>query len=189
MMLNKKRASERVLGQPAKRACTDDGADHGAREDRHIFEVIDSGSPTAALSIFKVLLERLDGVKKYFKDSKILLDMQELEMLLHECSQKGAHNRIARLRNEPIHGLLGFLSRYRVPGSRGTGKVVIELRDALEYILAQSGPIPTILRRTLIEIALRAAAGDVDLFTQVSEWKKNNGPIGAFNAHVWICEI
>ena len=98
-------------------------------------------------------------------------------MLLYACTLNGAKKRISKWKKGALFGTLKVtLSKYQIPGSRGTGKVVIELRGALEYILAQSGPVSTVLRRALIEIALRAAAGDADLFTQVSEWKKTMDP-------------
>jgi len=148
-----------------------------------IWGAIDSADPGAALCVFRVLLESLDGVTKYFKDSKILLDMQEMVMLLHDCSRKGAKDRICRLNKGRKSAALlkkdskrETLSRYRIPGSSGHGKVVIELRHALEYVLGQRGEIPSRLRGSLIQIAMRASAGDLDLFNQVSDWKSTMDP-------------
>ena len=52
----------------------------------------------------------------------------------------------------------------------------MELRNVLEYILMQKGDVAGTIRRALIEIAFRAAAGDQDLFHAVSKWKKTMDP-------------
>ncbi len=52
----------------------------------------------------------------------------------------------------------------------------MELRHVLEYVLAQKGLVADSLRRSLIEIACRATAGDQDLFRAVSAWKKTTDP-------------
>jgi hypothetical protein len=146
---------------------------HATGKSKTIFGVLDGGNPNASLAIFQVLLEELKLIPAYFQDARIMLDMQELEMHLHGCSQNTARVRINRLQREAQNVLL---SKYRVPGSRGTGKVVMELRHVLEYVLAQKGVVAATLRRSLIEIACRATAGDQDLFRAVSAWKQTMDP-------------
>jgi hypothetical protein len=154
---------------------------HATGESKTIFGVLDGGNPNASLAIFKVILEQLKNIQMYFKDTRILLDMQELVMHLHGCSKQGANIRILRLKENSRNGILensrnGILEKYRVPGSSGTGKVAIELRYMLEYVLAQKGEVAATLRRSLIEIACRATAGDQDLFRAVSTWKQTMDP-------------
>ena len=52
----------------------------------------------------------------------------------------------------------------------------MELRHVLEYVLAKKGSVADTLRRSLIEIACRATAGDRDLFCAVSVWKETMDP-------------
>ena len=150
---------------------------HVPGEAKSVFAALDGGDPNASLAVLQILLEELKMIPAYFKDAKILLDMQELIMHLNGCSKDTAKKRISRLEKGDTHGGQNVtLSRYQIPGSRGTGKVVIELRHVLEYVLAQKGEVASTLRRALIEIASRAAAGDQDLFRAVSEWKKAMDP-------------
>jgi hypothetical protein len=120
-----------------------------------------------------VLLEALESVTQYHKNAKIFLDMQELEMCIHGCSQRAACVRISRLKKNQ-RSL--DLSKYKIIGSRGTGKVIIEIRKSLEYVLGLSGPIPTTLRYALINIALRAAAGDPNLLSEAAAWRETLSP-------------
>ena len=146
---------------------------HATGESKTIFGVLDGGNPNASLAIFKVILEQLKNIQMYFQDDKILLDMQELVMHLHGCLKQAANERISQFQKYQ-HNLI--LSKYRIPGSRGTGKVAMELRYVLEYVIAQKGEVAATLRRSLIEIACRATAGDQDLFRAVSTWKKTMDP-------------
>jgi hypothetical protein len=140
---------------------------------KSVFAVLDGGDPNACLAIFRQLLEALKTIPLYYKDTRILLDMQELEMLVHGCGASTASTRISRLREGSQNGIL---EKVKIPGRPGHPKVGIELRNVLEYVVAQKGEVASALRRSLIEIASRAVAGDQDLFRAVSEWKKTMDP-------------
>ena len=123
-------------------------------EAKSVFAALDGGDPNASLAVLQILLEELKVIPAYFKDAKILLDMQELIMHLHGCSKQSAKVRISQ-------GKINLtLEKVQVSSRGGHPKVAMELRHVLEYVLAQKGEVASTLRRSLIEIASRAAAGD-----------------------------
>ena len=125
-----------------------------------------------SLSIFKLILQRLDDVTLYFRDSRVFVDMHELEMMVHRCSKWEAHAIISRSYQDRTKDHISVdIKNIQISCYEEDGKLSIELHHALEYILAQIGPIPPVMRRALIEveIALDAAAEDVDVFYQIVE--------------------
>ena len=159
----------------------------GGEDPSMMWNVLNSSQdPRKALCLFKLYLESINKVAIYYKDDKILLNMIQLQVALFGGDKDTAKRQIWNLKNGPknqncktdFRGLSKWtLTTYQIPGQSGHPKPVIELRHSIEYTIAQQGLIPTMLRKTLIEIAFRAMAGDHDLFTQVEEWQKTMDPI------------
>ena len=127
-------------------------------EAKSVFAALDGGDPNASLAVLQILLEELKVIPAYFKDAKILLDMQELIMHLHGCSLNGAKMRIKKIKKDQKSSLI--LDKYHVPGSCGHPKVAMELRHVLEYVLAQKGEVASGIRRSLLSIATCILSGD-----------------------------
>ena len=143
-------------------------------EARTVLDVLEGVDPNASLALFQVILEKLKLVPIYYKDNRILLDMQKLLMHLHGCTLNGANMRVKALKSQVV--FKDILEKVTLSSHGGTGKVAMELRHVFEYVLASNVPVATTLRRSLIEIALRATAGDLDLFRAVSAWKETMDP-------------
>jgi hypothetical protein len=141
-------------------------------EGKTLLGVLDGEDPNASLAVFQVLLEELKLIPAYIQDSLIFLDMQQLEMHFHMCTKQAANVRISRFEKK----YKGYLEKVIVLGQSGHPKVAMELRHVMEYVMAQKGVKASALRRTLIEIACRATAGDPDLFHALTAWTQTMDP-------------
>ena len=136
-------------------------------------DVLDGVSPLHNYLLFNLTQKHLQGVKVYVKEQQVLLYIQDMFMKLFGCTAKQSNDRIDCLkqdRNYPI-----FL-RHKIPGKGGHGRVVATFQVALKMILAQKCAISDLLRGEILEIATRAAAGDLDLEEQIRAQRNTVAP-------------
>lgn len=135
----------------------DDNKNAIKTESKHVFELLKSNNPNACLSIFQVLLEGLKDVTKYYKDNRILFDMQELLIYFYGCTKNAAHIRIKELKKVDVNQ---HLEKHQISTRGGHPKVVMEMKNVLRYVLDQKGTVASAIRRSLFEIANRIMSGD-----------------------------
>ena len=145
-----------------------------------------------SMSIFDLILERLDDVPLYFHASRVFLDMHELEMMNHRCSKRKARAIISRSYQDRM---TLDMENIQISCHAKNGKMLIELHHALEYILSQFGQITAVMHHALLEleIALDTAVNDVDLFDQIVEYLLKGRVFSRKKpkkwSFAWICKV
>ena len=139
-------------------------------------DVLDGVSPLHNYLIFNLTQKHLQGVKVYVKEQQVLLDIQDMFMKLFGCTAKQSNDRIDYLGKDRNYPNFPVLSKHRPPGVRGSGRVVATFQVALKLILEQKCAISDLLRGEILEIATRAAAGDLDLEEQIRAQRNTVAP-------------
>ena len=120
-------------------------------------------------------------------DGVLVIDVVRMFRELHGITEGAAKNKICEIRkemkghenvtlSEKGHKNVALsensFSRWRKPGTRGTGRVVCTFQVLLCILLGQKGDVAAKLRTEVSQIVCRALSGDPDLRDQVEALKK-----------------